>query len=531
MSSVYRQKDHGFAIQMRLILHLVQKNLVLGVIGLVVFFIFLDFSYLKLNTADASVYLSTAKNIADHKGFVVSYNLSQSFNTLYHPVLPYYQPLYSFFSSLFINHGGIVKVIQINILFFALNAMLIFYIIQELIPTRFNVLFIFFLVFSHSFFDSALYAWTEQFYFFNFIITFILFLKFLRSPGHLAWLGFLNGVLMLVRVAHLFNVLAYLPVIFIGKDPLRQKACRAFFFIGGFILAYGLYQLFCLYFYHVFYPEYARPGASYGLARYTSGVIYSLNQVGIQIFLGSFFSLKNFLSIGEHVRDFFHFLPLFLSPALFYYFLPASKRQDGGLVALCFSQSIFAILGYSASFYWVPHFSDFEFLRYSLLPYVLMSVAGWYCLYQGLSFFEPLGRQVTTGLVFLSLLYPQVEKFIAFKSDLFRHPLWERPYYKDLMESCNWIDRNLPREVLVASNEDQQGYFMHRPYISTPPGKSFNCANLALYNRIYSPDYYLLSRAITDKCFTSIPHTVIFSNKTFRLYKVNSFSRRENHVH
>ena len=124
------------------------------------------------------------------------------------------------------------------------------------------------------------------------------------------------------------------------------------------------------------------------------------------------------------------------------------------------------------------------------------------------------------GLVLLSFLYLQADKFIAFKSNLLNHPLWGRPYYKDLLGSYNWIDKNLPKEILVASDEDQEGFFMHRPFISTPPGKSFNCANLALYNSLYSPDYYLLSRAVTDKCFTSIGHATVFSNRTFRLFKV-----------
>ncbi len=512
---------------MRLILHFIYKNLVFGIIGLSVFFIFFSFSYLKLNTADASTYLSAAENIANHKGFLTSYNLYESFNTLYHPIWPYMQPLYPLFSSLFINHGGIVKVIQINILFFALNAVLVFYIIQNLIPTRFNVLFIFFLVFSSNFFISALYPWTEQFHFLCFIITFMLFLKYAKSPKHLYWLGVLNGVLMLVRVAHLYNFLGFLPVLFIGKDPLRRKFDRAFFFVGGFILAYGLYQWVCLASYHVFYPQYARPSVSYGLARLTDEIIYNPHKVGIQLFLGSFFSLKNFLCMEQHLRHFYHQMPFFLWPAFFYYFLPIKKRQDGGLIVLCFSQSIFTVLGYSFTFYWSPYFPESEFLRYSLIPYVLMSLAGWYCLYQGLSFLESPGRKLMGGLVLLSLLCLQVDKFIAFKSDLLRRPLWERPYYKDLLGSYGWIDKNLPKEILVASNEDQQGFFLHRPFISTPPGKSFNCTNLALYNHIYSPDYYLLSLAVTDKCLASIPHTTIFSNKTFRLLKVNTRYSRE----
>ena len=504
---------------MKLSREIIVRFLVFVVIVFGVYFIFVDFAGLKLNTADASSYLNVAENIASHKGFVTSYNLYESFKTFYHPIWPYMQLLYSLLCALvFKFHGTIEQVIKVNIFLLGVNSALIFYIIQKLIPTRLNVFFIFFLVFSSNFFISALYPWTEQFYFFCFIITFILFLKYTKSPKHLIGLGFLNGVWMLIRVAHLYNFLGFLPVFFIGKDPLRRKLHRAFCFAGGFMAAYGLYQLFCLISYHVFYPAYAQGAAGYGLARLTGAIIYNPDKAGIQIFLGSFFSLKSFWCMGEHLRDFYFQMPFFLWPALVYYFLPVNKRQDGGLVALCFSQSIFTVLGYSWTFYWLPY--HFESLRYSLIPYVLMSLAGWYCLYQGLSFLKSPGRKWVAGLALVSLLYPQVDQFIAFKSNLLKHPLWERPYYKDLLGSYNWIDKNLPKAILVASNEDQEGYFMHRPFISTPPGKSFNCTNLALYNSIYSPDYYLLSLAVTDKCFVPIAHTTIFSNKTFRLLKV-----------
>jgi len=324
---------------------------------------------------------------------------------------------------------------------------------------------------------------------------------------------------MLVRVAHMYNFLAYFPVFFIGKDTLRQKFDRALYFAGGFILAYGAYQMFCLGTYHTLYPEYAKPGASYGLARLTDGIIYSPGKVGIQTFLSPIFSLNNFLRVGRHLGDFYRQMPFFLWPALFYFFLPVQKRHDKGLVVLCISQSIFIVMGYSVTFYWLPSYF-FESIRYSLIPYVLTSVAGWYCLYQGLSLSESMGKKLIGVLILLVLLYPQVEKFNAFKSNMLGNPLWGRPYYRDLMESYRWIDKNLPQEVLVASNEDQEAYFMHRPFISTPPGRSFNCVNLGLYNSIYSPDYYLLSSSVEDTCFTAIKHATIFANKDFRLYKV-----------
>jgi hypothetical protein len=483
------------------------------------FIIFRDCANLKLITADSSIYLSTAENIADHKGFVVSYNLCQCFNTLYHPIWPYYQPLYSIFASFFINHGGMVQVIKANILLFEFNLLLILYILQRLVPTSFNIIFISFLAFSLNVYLSVFYAWTEHLHFFCFILTFILFLKFKDRPKHLLWLGGLNAIIMLIKVAHLYNFLAYFPVIFIGKDSFRQKFNRAFCFAGGFILAYGLYQLFCLSSYHTFYPEYARSGASYGMSRFYSGIAYDPNKVGLQIPLGSIFTSQHLLCVGRHLLDFYKRMPLFLWPALFYYFIPVKKRAAGGLIELCFSQSIFTIVGYSLTFYWLT--DSFESLRYSLIPYVLISVVGWYCIYQGLSLSESMAKKFVGLLVLTGLfLFPQINKFMVERDATFKEPWLSDIYYKDLFASYRWIDKNIPKEALVASNDVQDAYFMHRPFISTPLGRSYNCTNLALYNHIYSPDYYLLTSLRTDECFRSIAHSTIFSNETFRILKI-----------
>ena len=504
---------------MRFIFESIYKIFLLGIVVFSIFIFFVDFVHLKFITADGSIYLNIAENIANHKGFVVSYNLCQCFKGLYHPIWAYYQPLYPIFASFFINHGGMVEVIKANIFIFALNAILIFYIVERIIPSFFNLLFCFFLVISLNFYLSALFAWTEQLHFFCFIVTFILFLKFKDNPKHLLWLGFLNGIFMFIRVAHLYNFLAYLPVIFIGKDSLREKFNRAFSFVGGFTLAYGAYQLFCLLVYHTFYPYYARPGASYGMARFDSGIVYDLNKVGLQVPFGPVFYLQHLSYVGEHLRDFYKQMPNFLWPALFYYFLPAKKRLEGGLVELCFLQSIFTVFGYSLTFYWLTF--SFDALRYSMIPYVLLSVVGWYCMYQGLQFSESIGRKLF-GLLILGCLFlsPQVHKAMVFRNTAFNHPLSGTHSYRDMLASYAWINKNLPKEVLVASWEDQAAYYMHRPFISIPPGKAFNCTNLTLFNRIYSPDYYLLLSSIPDKCFAVIPHQGIYFNRTFRILEV-----------
>jgi len=225
------------------------------------------------------------------------------------------------------------------------------------------------------------------------------------------------------------------------------------------------------------------------------------------------------LYIGQHLEDFYKQMPNFLWPALFYYFLPINKRAEGGIIELCFFQSIFTCLGYSLTFYWLR--DSFDSLRYSMIPYVLISVVGWYSLYQGLQISASMGRKLF-GLLVLACLFisPQVHKFITFRDNVLGHPYMETRLYRDLMASCHWIDKNLPKEILVASSENQQGYFMHRPFIPWPPGKSCSCTNLILYNRIYSPDYYLMPSRMSDECFSSIPHAKIFSNQTFKILEI-----------
>jgi len=504
---------------MRLIVDFIYKNLFLAIVGLSVVLIFIGFSSLKLNTADASLYLSTAENIANHHGLTVTDDLYQMTRAHHFPLLSYYQPLYPIFISLFINHGGIVRIIQINILLFALNVVLILYLLQLLMPTRFNVLFALLLALSSHFYIPALYAWTEQFYFFGLLLTIIIFLRFKDIAVVLFCLGIFNALLMLIRVAHLYNFLAFLPILFIGKDSFQQKFRRASFLMGGFILAYGFYEAFCYSKYHAFYPQCPQAAVSYGLARFSDSIIYEPSKVGIQLFPGPLLSLSHVKLIIQHFRDFLHQLPFLSWLPFFYFLLPNHKRMDRGMVLLCISQSILVIAGYSVIFYWLPS-SAFEAFRYSLIPFVLMSVAGWYCLYQGLSLSESMWKKVLGVIILLCLLVPCINSFIAFKSYLNKNSMWQRPYYKDLLESDEWIDQHLPKGVLIASDEDQQNYFFHRPYISVPPGKSYNCTNLRLYNHIYLPDYYLLSKEITDQCFATIPHSTVFSNKNFRVLKV-----------
>src|SRR4051812_42567640 len=110
-----------------------------------VYLMFVDFAAIKMITADASTYLNIGENITHGRGFTVSFNLYQHFNTLYHPLWQYMQPVYPLLCALVMFFkGGIEEVTKVNIFILGINAALVFWIIRQFVPSRLNGLFIVF---------------------------------------------------------------------------------------------------------------------------------------------------------------------------------------------------------------------------------------------------------------------------------------------------------------------------------------------------------------------------------------------------
>lgn len=279
--------------------------LLFSVITLGVYFLFSDFARLKLNTADASTYLNIAENIASGKGFVLSFDLYQFFTALYHPILPYMQSVYPLLCSfVFMLHGGMEQVIKLNIFILGINSALAFYIIQRYVPSRLNVLFLIWLVFSFNFYISALFAWTEELHLLLFLISFIVFLRFPENPRLLGWVGVLNGFLFLIRVAQIYSILAYLLVICITDGRTQEKMKNVVVFMAGFFVVVLPYQLFNLVVYHALYPQYIKPAADYTLARISSASTYQEGHVGILNPSGFKFSFANVGYFDRSIRSF-----------------------------------------------------------------------------------------------------------------------------------------------------------------------------------------------------------------------------------
>jgi len=483
-----------------------------------VYLIFADFAALKLNTADASTYLNIAENIVSHKGFVVSFDLYQFFSGHYHPLWPFMHPIYPLLCSLvFLVHGGIEQVIRLNIIILGLNAALIFYIAQRYISSRFNVLFLVFVIFSFNFFYSAIFPWTEQLHLLIFLICFILFLKFPNQPRALWWVGVLNAVLFLIRVSHIYSIAAYLFIICVSEEKIQQRLKNALIFIFGFLIVMGPYQLFNWVNYHTFYPEYLKPAADYTLARVSNLAYYHLGHIGIINPQGFKHSAIQITYFYEHMMGLSKCFLLFLIPAMTYLTFTRVKNEGRFFVLNCLCQAFFIVLGYSYSFCWNP---SLETLRYSLIPFVLVSLAGWFCLYQLCFVPANLWKRLFGVLVLSGMILSALSQYFNVRQEFMNHSRSRDPYYINLYQCYQWIDQHLPRDILVASNEDQEGYFMHRPYISLPTRPSFSCKNLAVYNSIYAPDFYVLSAPVPDTCFARIAHNVIFSNKSFRILAI-----------
>ncbi|MBF0510770.1 MAG: hypothetical protein HQL13_00405 [Candidatus Omnitrophica bacterium] len=502
---------------MRFLIDFFLKNFYAWVMAGLVVYIFSGLAFCQLLSADACNYLNIAQNIAHHKGFVISYNSAQIFNTLYYPIWPYYQFLYPLFCSLFIAHGGIIGVIKVNVVLFAVNAAIIFYVIQKLIPTRLNILFLLYLVFSTNVYLSAIYPWTEQLHFLCFILTFMAFLKYAHNQKALVLLGFLNSVLLLLRESHSFIILGYLLFILMGGLPIQGRIKSLVSFITGVLLFYVPYQWWCYGSTHAFYPQNAKGSIIFSMSGYTNRVIYDISKVGPQLTLSPFFTIEHMINIKKHISDILHQMSAFMIPCFFYYLLPEQKRKDGGLVGLAFCQSLTGILGFSLSFYM---FDYFDAIRYSMVHFILISIAGWYCLYQGLAISASRVWRTIMVIVLVVLVLPLSIQFFDNREALLRNPRWvSLPYEKDLFAAYQWIDNNLPPEALIASDERQEAYLMHRPFVNVPEGKAFTCENLSRFQKIYAPDYYLLSDKILGTCLEPANYSVIFVNHHLRLLK------------
>ncbi len=496
----------------------IAQFLLFFVITLGVYLVFVDFAHLKFITADAGTYLNIAENIASHKGFVTSFNIYQFFITHDHPLWPYIPPLYPLLCSLvFMLHGGIEQVIKLNILILGINTALIFYIIQTLVPSRFNLLFLIFLLFSFNFYHSALFPWTEQFHLLLFLISFILFLRFSKQPRWLGWLGIINGVLFLIRVSQTYSILAYLLVILVTDDKIQVRLKNAFIFTAGFMMVFVPYQLFNCLAYHSFFPQYIKPAAEYSLAGISNLSTYRPGVLGIYNPLGIRFSMANIRYFYEHLIRFGSTFFLFLIPVLASLSPSRFKKEERYFILNCLCQSAFIVIGYSLGFSWQP---KIEALRYSLIPFILIGLAGWLCFYKLFLTSAASWKKFLAVVILVNLAFFSVYHYGEFRQRCMTHLRGEKPYFGDLYGSYRWIDHHLPEDILISSDEDQEAYFMHRPFISMPPGESFNCINLSLYDRMYSPDFYLLSSSIPDNCFTQMTRVMIFSNETFRILEI-----------
>ena len=499
----------------------VSKFLFLVVITLGVYFIFRDFAGLKLNTADASTYLNIAENITSHKGFTVSFDLYQFFKTPYHPLWPFMQPVYPLLCALvFMAHGAIEQVIKVNLFIMGLNAALAFYIIRFFVPSRLNLLFLVCLIFPLNFFFTALFPWTEQLYLFIFLITFFLFNRFPGSQRVISVVGALNGVLFLIRVSQIYSIPAYLLMMVMAKGERGQRLKNIFAFMAGFCIVLGPYQMFNLLVFHSLYPEYIKPAADYTLAHISNASFYKPGQMGIFNHVGFKFTLASIGYFYGHVVGLCQNFSFSFIPILAYLSIPGHKKDGWRFVLNCLFQSAFIIIGYAFSFHWDPHAYYLEILRYSLVPYVLASLAGWYCFYELFFGSGIKWKKLFTVFLLFNFAFFTFYNFIKLRRDLMKYPRTQMSYYVDLYASDQWINKSLPEKILVASDDDQEAYFMHRPFISMPPGRSYNCSNLKLYNEIHGPDYYLLSKQVPDTCFGQIPHTQIYSNRTFRILKI-----------
>jgi len=463
---------------------------------LIVFFLNLPLAKLQLMSPDASGYLDMGKNLFTGKGAISSFNLYQFWNGKYHPFLPYMQPIYPIVAGLIWILLNLKAVIGFNILLLGINCIFLYKIFRiktDYITSFFITLFF---VFSQILVLPSIFPWTEHLHLFFLLSIIFLYLRYEKSKF---FIGILLGLSCLIRTASFYNVFAF-GIALILLNGFSKKSFKEYgTILSGFLISYGLYEIFCYFKYKSFYPEYLICAKTYRAAEIYEGAFYKnsfpvLNMPSLKIEKQIIYA-----NTKKHFIDFiknFGYMKFVLGIAPLYFIYDIWKKKTH-LVSIFFLQGIFVILGYTLSLYWLP---EIESTRYSLIPFITLVSIGLISIREILIplIFKKVKKLFSIIFVlfilpFLCLNIKQYFSFRNFYQNIYS-PVYIRqidPYRKERFEMYEWIKTNTEKDVLIASDFLRDAFLFERPFVSLPSGKALNVKNMIDFLKIYSPDYIL----------------------------------------
>ncbi|MFA5499730.1 MAG: hypothetical protein WC404_01480 [Candidatus Omnitrophota bacterium] len=386
--------------------------------------------------------------------------------------------------------GSVILANLANTLICCINVALIYCLLLSF--SRMSRIFICLIISAnYSFFILSLFALTEHLHLFFILLSLFYFKRLAVSEGESAGLsvrlGLIMGVASLVRAANLYLIAGYLLALVYMKrgsrEIIRFTLCSA-----GVFLAYqaAVYLLTGRIF-----PEYLAAAKTFGQARLFGGY-YAFNTPVLNTTFNPGFSgmlslmrqtaapkLGNFLAMLNGYLGFF--LWAFI-PAWIYLMAKRGSREDKFFLSLA-GIGILNIAVLSVSVWWDP---GLEIIRYILVPYILLFIAGVYAM-ERLPGLKEGYKKVLLGSVFAVLFVMSSWESLDLSIYHVRSASAIRVEMAQRNRMLSWLKSNSVSSDYIATNEYDHAFPLGRPVVSLPEGKMLTPENMGRFLKVFKP--------------------------------------------
>ncbi len=212
------------------------------IIFLTLSIVYFPFVFARVTTADSNLYIDMGKHIINGDvffGFDLYYTSPEKF----FPALPFVPPVWPILAGVSFSIGGLLGVGFLNFLFVLLSALVFFEIAKAYLPDKYALMSVLFAYLSMPLAVISIYPWTEGISLFLLSLFLYVVLRGRENAGLFA--GLLSGLMFLTRIQYVF------PMLVISLF-LTEKERKGFWIV--FLSCVVLYELFCVFLFHMPYP-------------------------------------------------------------------------------------------------------------------------------------------------------------------------------------------------------------------------------------------------------------------------------------
>lgn len=478
-------------------------------------------------TPDACCYLDIARNIANCKGAITSYNLYQYWPGVYYPALAYTHCLFSIvIAPIYAIFRTVEAVNLFNVFISGINAILLYFLLCRRYKTAVAFWAALTVSIAPGMQETAMYPWTEQLFILVLLssISAILYSFEKESTPKIFFSGVIIGVIFLVRAAGTFSVISLIAAALVYQLLVKKNIKQWWVLLSGALLIPVGYELFCLLQYHVFYPENFKAVNRYMLANSFGGGFYQAVKPVLQSTAanGHAAMLSDFFNHVIYIMTRLPGLTVFILPLGYFVFYRKNLLEISlfmvvviNIVGHAFNWAVNPIISSDTNRYLLVLVIGliplvFIFL-YEILEALKKQLSAWY---------SPVIFGYAVALVFLPFLYNALTQNLYFSS---RAALSEKQKIVALENDVfSWIQKNTNPDDIVATDYYQRVFALDRPVVPLPKGKMLTEINFKSYTQIYRPKCVLTISMDYSKFLTVAGYSVKFSRGLFNVWTKDS---------